>query len=384
MSDVSLPFYDVVLVGGGLQSALIALATLAERPDARVALVERERRLGGNHTWSFHAGDVPEAARTLVEPLVTAAWRDYEVAFPGLTRTLGARYAAVSSERMAEVVTERLTARPGCTLLSGAEVTRLEPYSVTLNDGRILRGQLVVDARGPEHVAFEPCGYQKFVGLELALATPHDRVRPMLMDARVPQSDGFRFFYVLPLADRRVLVEDTYFSDGPELEPQKLRDGILAYAAGAGFVVSDIVREERGVLPLPSRGMPEPPPRSPLVAGYAGGWFHPATGYSFPVALRLALFLAKAPAGEAFGHDWGKLVTEHRSQFRFASLLNRMLFGAFAPSRRWNALERFYRMPEDAIHRFYALAMTRGDRVRLLCGRPPRGISLRAVIGASV
>jgi lycopene beta-cyclase len=384
MNDASPPLHDVVLVGGGLQSALIVLAMLAERPDARVALVERDPRLGGNHTWSFHAADVPEAARHLVEPLVTAAWSGYDVAFPGLTRTIGARYAAVSSERLAEVVAGRLAGRPGCTLLTDAEVTQLDSNSVALGDGRTVRGQLVVDARGPDHVAFEPCGYQKFVGLELELAKPHDRPRPMLMDARVRQNDGFRFFYVLPLSDRKVLVEDTYFSDGPELEPAKLREEILAYATQAGFVVSDIVREERGVLPLPSRGMGEPAPRSPLVAGYAGGWFHPATGYSFPVALRLALYLANAPVRDVFGADWEKLVAEHRSQFRYATLLNRMLFGAFAPSGRWNALERFYRMPEETIHRFYALAMTRGDRVRLLCGRPPRGISLRAAIGASV
>jgi lycopene beta-cyclase len=255
---------------------------------------------------------------------------------------------------------------------------------VALRDGRTLRGKLVIDARGPSRTAFTPCGYQKFVGLELALAKPHTRARPMLMDARVAQTDGFRFFYVLPLSERRVLVEDTYFSDGPELAPEALREGILRYAAEHGYEVSDIVREERGVLPLPARGMGEAADRSPIVAGYAGGWFHPATGYSFPVALRLALHVAKTPAERLFAEDWQKLVAEHRAQFRYASLLNRMLFGAFRPNERWNALARFYRMPEDTIHRFYALAMTRGDRVRLLCGRPPRGISLFAAIGASV
>ena len=38
--------FDVILVGGGLQSALIALAVLARQPGARVAIVERASRLG--------------------------------------------------------------------------------------------------------------------------------------------------------------------------------------------------------------------------------------------------------------------------------------------------------------------------------------------------
>ncbi len=39
--------------------------------------------------------------------------------------------------------------------------------------------------------------------------------------------------------------------------------------------------------------------------------------------------------------------------------------------------ERFYRLPEDVIRRFYSLRMSWSDRVRILVGRPPRGFSLR-------
>jgi lycopene beta-cyclase len=203
------------------------------------------------------------------------------------------------------------------------------------------------------------------------------------MDARVPQSDGYRFFYVLPLGPRRVLIEDTYFSDTPALDRTGLRSGILSYAASRGYAVVDVVREEMGVLPLPARGGPAPESASPLIAGYAGGFFHPATGYSFPVALRLARHIAEAEEGDVFGPAWRRLVDEQRAQFRFATLLNRMLFGAFRPEARWNALQRFYRLPPATIRRFYALETTSGDRLRLLCGRPPRGISLRAAIGAT-
>jgi lycopene beta-cyclase len=254
---------------------------------------------------------------------------------------------------------------------------------VTLGDGRMLEGRLVVDARGPNRASLgRVAGYQKFVGLEVALEQPHHRALPMLMDARVPQQDGLRFFYVLPLDARRLLIEDTYFSDTPTLDLPSLRSAIQAYAKSYGYAVSHVVREEVGVLPLPAAPASAPKSASPILAGYGGGFFHPATGYSFPVALRLARHIARAWDGDTFGEAWRRLLDEHRAQCRFATLLNRMLFSAFLPENRWNALARFYRLPAQTIRRFYALETTPGDRLRLLCGRPPRGISLRAAIGA--
>jgi lycopene beta-cyclase len=43
--------------------------------------------------------------------------------------------------------------------------------------------------------------------------------------------------------------------------------------------------------------------------------------------------------------------------------------------------ERFYRLPTTTVERFYAMDITMADRVRLLVGRPPPGISLRAALG---
>ena len=51
--------FDCVIAGGGLAGGLVALALARPSADARVALVEADDRLGGNHTWSFHDSDVP-------------------------------------------------------------------------------------------------------------------------------------------------------------------------------------------------------------------------------------------------------------------------------------------------------------------------------------
>jgi lycopene beta-cyclase len=371
-----------VLVGGGLQNGLIALALLNGRPRARVALLERGDVVGGNHLWSFHAGDVPDDARSLVEPLVAHRWPGYQVAFPGRDRALDEPYAAIPSSRLDCVVRERFATAPGCDLMTGADVVSVGPHQVTLADGRRIEGRLVIDARGPGALpSTRAAGYQKFLGLELRVDPAACPGRPTLMDATVPQRDGLRFVYVLPLGPDRVLVEDTYFSDTPDLDAGALRPGILAYARARGLAPADVLREETGVLPLPWRL--DPPPARPgvLVAGYQGGWFHPATGYSLPLAVRLATVVARHGAGELLASDdLRRLVAERDRQLGFLLLLNELMFNAYSGDRRVDVMARFYRLPVPLIRRFYAMRVTLADRLRILAGRPPRGLSLRRAL----
>src|SRR5262245_10523728 len=105
--------YDLVLVGGGLQNGLIALACLQRNPALRIALIERDRALGGNHTWALHPLDVPQAARPFVDPLIVARWAGYEVRFATRSRVLRVPYAAVSSQRFAAVVGAAIANSPG-------------------------------------------------------------------------------------------------------------------------------------------------------------------------------------------------------------------------------------------------------------------------------
>ncbi len=381
---------EYILVGGGLQNALIALALLERRPDTRLTLVEREPALGGNHTWCFHASDVPRSARGFLEPLVVKRWPAHDVMFPSHRRRMPDEYNALTSERLHREVSARILGAPHARILT-ANVRAVGSSSVTLDDGLELGAELVIDARGPAPAplvngrASLGGGYQKFVGLELRVDSGTAPELPILMDATVQQIDGFRFVYVLPWASDRVLVEDTYYSTNAALDLPVLRQRIFEYAAAAGLRVQGVLREESGVLPIPARlDLDTVPgntvPRGSVRAGYAGGLFHPTTGYSLPVALRFALHIAGRPAADALGAEYACLMAEHQRQVRFCLRLNRLLFGGFAPEERYRVLERFYRLPLPTIRRFYALETHAADRARILCGRPPSGFSLRRLL----
>lgn len=360
--------FDYVIVGGGLQAGLLVLALRHHQPAATIAVVERADTLGGNHTWSFHEADVPAGAWPVVAPLVGASWPAYRVRFPGHTRVVRTAYHSILSDRFDAVVRAAL-ADSGHALRLGAEAVSVTSTQVTSATGEVLAGRCVIDARGAV-AATEACGWQTFLGLEVELAAPWPDALPTVMDATVPQDDGYRFVYVLPLGPTRLLVEETHFADAPTLNADRLRRRVAAYLTAAGARDWRIVREESGALPMPWAGS-TPAAGTPLRAGTAGGWFHPATGYSFPAALRLALAVAAVPPDRATKAA-AALAGRLNWRFRFARVLNRLLFRAVRPADRWRLFRRLYRtLPDATLARFYALEFTAADAARVLVGRPP-------------
>lgn len=364
---------DIIIVGGGLSGSLAAWRLLQLAPNLRVCLVEQGDKLGGNHTWSFFETDLQPELRSWVAPLITYRWHGYDVLFPSRKRTLRNNYCSISSERLHEVISAALGER----LIAGRKVESLSEQGVVLAGGSKLSADCVIDARGPRASANLELGFQKFLGLEVITKSPHGLKHPIIMDATVPQTDGYRFVYSLPLTPDRLLIEDTYYSDDQALSHDTLRAQIDEYAQSRGWEIAEVVREEDGILPIVLAGNIEGliaesdgvPPK----IGLAAALFHPTTGYSLPDAVQMAELLAThAPRSTA---EARKLITDHvaatwreRGLFR---LLNRMLFWAGQPQGRYRVLQRFYGLDEGLIRRFYAARLTLADRTRILVGWPP-------------
>lgn len=144
---------DYLLIGGGLQNALILLALAARKPDASITLLEREDALGGNHIWSFQALDLPESANLWASALFEYTWPGYQIHFDHSSRWVQGSYRSCSSEHLDRVVRGVADARANICLRTGTPVARCDANSATLENGEVLRGRIVVDARGPEQCA---------------------------------------------------------------------------------------------------------------------------------------------------------------------------------------------------------------------------------------
>jgi lycopene beta-cyclase len=378
---VSRTDHDLLIAGGGLSAGLIALALRKYRPDLRVAIVEAGGSFGGNHTWSSFESDLHAEGAALAAPLIAHRWPVHLLRFPAYAREIALGYQSATSDRLHAALADIL---PPEGRLLGTPVVSVEPGRVTLADQRVLTARAVLDARGQRQTPSLKLGFQKFVGLEVELARPHGLPGPIIMDATVDQHDGYRFVYTLPFAETRVLIEDTYYADGPALDRAGLEGRVRAYAAGQGWEVTRVVRQEHGVLPIAIGGdigrHLSAFPRGVPPVGLAAGLFHPVTGYSFPDAVRLALHIAKLPdlSGAAIDRAVRTYAISAWDSRRFYRLLNKMLFHAAEPAQRWRVLQHFNRLDAPLVGRFYAGGTTFADKVRILSGKPPVPIS-RAV-----
>jgi lycopene beta-cyclase len=365
---------DLAIAGGGLAGGLIALAMRARRPELRVVVIESGDHAGGNHLWSCFEGDVALADRWLIEPIIAHGWGGHKVRFPDFRRDLPGGYASLTSERLDAALRRAL---PPGDLLLGTNISTLTARSVTLADGRTLEAGGVIDARGPGDMRALDLGWQKFVGQVWQADVPHGLSTPIIMDASVDQAEGYRFVYTLPFSATELFIEDTYYTDGPALDVDRLKGRIAAYAGRQGWSGRGGERLETGVLPVCMGGDFEAywNAASPGVAkaGLRGGFFHAMTGYSLPDAVRVAIALTALTdlSGGALHARMHAMAQAHWRGQAYYRLLATMLFKAAEPTERWRVLARFYRLDPDLIGRFYAGRSTLWDRLRVLTGKPP-------------
>ncbi|MGI9523782.1 MAG: lycopene beta-cyclase CrtY [Hyphomicrobiaceae bacterium] len=378
--------FDVILVGGGLANGLIADRLLAQRPNLSVIILDSSDRVGGDHTWSYHASDVTPEQDAWLRRFCIAVWPSQEVQFPAYRRSLSTGYRTMVSRNLRE----RLSSRDSLNLRLATRVQDVYPDHIVLGGGEKLSARCVIDGRGMTAMPGVSLGYQKFLGMEVETAEPHGLVHPILMDARVEQLDGYRFIYCLPYSETVLLIEDTYYSDQSEFDCDIVRARLNAYAVEKGWRTARLLREESGILPVVLDGKlsmiwPESSASAATKSARSGmraGLFHHTTGYSLPFAAsaaeKLALLtpLTTTTAMRCL-RACAEIAWQRQSFFR---LLNRLLFIAADGGQRRRVFERFYRLPQPLIERFYAADLTVTDKARILVGRPP--VSVGRAIGA--
>ncbi|MFA5583397.1 MAG: lycopene cyclase family protein, partial [Bacteriovoracaceae bacterium] len=205
--------YDCIIVGGGLSGSLLFYGLKATHPNIKVLLLEKDSKLGGNHTWCFHEDDINNYNNNWIRDLISKSWDSYEVIFPRYHRILKSSYHSIQSNKLHDLLINKYSD----SISLNSDISFLGENEVKFISGDTLKAHCVVDARGWKKTESIPSGYQKFVGLDIKLKRPHGLSGVRLKDARVEQIDGYRFVYVLPWSEDEVLVEDTYYSNSSEL-----------------------------------------------------------------------------------------------------------------------------------------------------------------------
>ena len=168
--------------------------------------------------------------------------------------------------------------------------------AVRLSGGEILPARRVIDARGV------PRSPGRAEQTAYGVVVQRDRWgEPMFMDWRTDNGtspgDSPSFLYAVPLGTGRILLEETCLAGRPALDPAALRDRLQARMRCRGIEFDGTEPVERVRFALqggrPGAGR----------FGAAGGFLHPATGYSVAAALSAAdAIVAGGPTASASAH----------------------------------------------------------------------------------
>ncbi len=364
--------WDIIFAGGGLANGLIAFRLKQSHPHLNILIIEQDDHLGGNHTWSFHEKDLTPEQHEWIRPFIVHQWPYYEVVFQSYKREIPSAYYSISSERFHHVLTKHLSDE----VMTNTRIQKVTAREVVLEDGRCLQANAVIDGRGFEKSNELAVGYQKFIGWEVVCSNPHGRDVPIIMDARVPQLDGYRFVYTLPYDTHTLLIEDTYYSDHANLDSETLNNGIENYASQQGWKIDSVRRIEKGILPITMAGDIQKfwnEKNLITCSGLRAALFNPTTGYSLAYAVRLADKIGRLSSinSKSLAETIKTYSIENWEKTGFYRFLNRMLYQAALPEERHKVLARFYQLPFRLIDRFYAGHLTLTDKIRLLIGKPP-------------
>ena len=277
---------DVLIAGAGCAGLSLAVYLLDAAPDLEILLLDPRESYVRDRTWCFWSG-----AGHPFEDAVRHTWNRWRVLTDRGEVERGSEsvaYQCIPADAFYELALDRIERAPRARLTRGVSVEgfrQSEDGVTAVTSAGEFRAARAYDGRPPEARPVPPGEIhwlQHFVGLEIETAGPaFDPGVATLMDFRIMDGSDIRFMYVLPLDERRALVEDTFF--GGETRPEaEYVDSIRRYIRER-LGVDDWVEShrERGAIPMSTVPPPESPMSRVTPIGVRAGLARPATGYAF-------------------------------------------------------------------------------------------------------
>jgi lycopene beta-cyclase len=377
-----------VILGAGCAglSLAVRLSRKSVRERGRIIIVEPRTELGGDRTWCSWRGEPHPFTRA-----ITQSWDRWRVVTRGRTIERGSKsrpYEHVDSRIFSDDALAQVTSRDGTSVRLGVRVNQVHDEGsfvrVETNAGE-MRAKLVWDARGglpDERLTKEDVRWvQHFVGW--VVRTERNIFDPnvvTLMDFDVPQDRGPHFVYVLPYAPNEALVEDTCFSAAPWTESE-YEEGITRWLEKARAGAFEIVRRERGRIPMSTAEL-LPNSSSRIVSiGQKGGAAKPSTGYAFSFIQKQCDFYA---AHANRGDTPPPLHDVHSKTARFFD----RVFLAHLNKHKASAPEifgaLFERTPTESLIRFLTEEGNLRDHLAIMNSMPKRALTLTALQSRNV
>lgn len=268
---------DILILGGGL--AGLTLAYNLAKKGVPLTLLEKRKEYLNDRTWCFW-----NTQSHPFEHLIEHRWHKWQIRYNGKKSSFSSpeyEYQMIPSGKFYQEMIHRLKALPNVSLHMGVDVNHVICHKTHLDvitSHGLFQSKKGYDSR-PAHL--ECSLYQHFFGWHIRIDKPaFDPSEVILMDFEGDQTKGIHFMYLLPFSPYEALIEPTFISAKPleKSDYERLVKDFLKKRFGLKSY--EILREEKGVLPLTTDFQKSTSDRLACI-GAQGGWTRSSTGYAF-------------------------------------------------------------------------------------------------------
>ena len=278
--------YDIVIGGGGAAGLSLAYR-LADSAFSylKILVIEPDSKQGNDHTWcswleGIHIFD--ECATTFYSNII------FKSKF--LTKQYPIqpyRYRLISADKFYNYVLDKISNCDHIVVQQGKVAKYQEKeggVEVTLEDQKTYFGKQFFKCYIDELPSTKDVLYvdQHFKGWWIETQEPTFQADTCtLMDFTIDQAGEVRFMYVLPISEKKALVEVAIFSNN--LLSQEAYDLILQQYVEHHLNLKgyQITEKEFGVIPMTDYDFKKFNTQKVIAIGSAGGAIKPSTGYAF-------------------------------------------------------------------------------------------------------
>jgi lycopene beta-cyclase len=281
--------FDYIIIGSGLSGLQLALA-LAEDSffsDKQIAIIDKDDKTTNDKTWCFW-----EKGTGKWNHLVHATWDNAYIYSSKKTINLNLdsyQYKMLRAIDFYKDVTSKLSKKDNIHFIIDDVilVEEKQDFITVSTASNSYKSEHVFDSRIHPSFYSESNKYinviQHFKGwiIETEHSVFNNTDTFTMMDYRLKDGEQTTFMYVLPISEKKALVEFTYFT--PNTVEDTIYDTFLKQYISEILEINsyNITETEKGSIPMTDFPFEKYSTEKITKIGTAGGWVKGSTGYSF-------------------------------------------------------------------------------------------------------
>jgi len=279
--------YDYIICGAGLSGLILASRIFEDRffDDKNILLIDKDLKSSVNKTWCFW-----ETGNSVWKDYIVKSWDTVifkSKVFKKEKSLKSYSYKMIKSKFFLESIINKIKQANNFYFFQDEIVDFIESENnvlVKTKSNQFLANNVFnscVDIDEIKSKTSYPLLLQHFLGWTIETKEGvFNEKKATIMDFSIDQKGETRFFYVLPLSDKKALIEFTVFSKDL-LKKDEYELELIKYIKSLKIDKYKIIEDEFGVIPMTCYPFERKNTSKILNIGTAGGWTKPSSGYTF-------------------------------------------------------------------------------------------------------